>query len=827
MGSSATNQYQHQTEFQLRDLVSGWRQALCWIGLAVACGLTESTASAQTTSWTNPTLGDWFIGSNWSSGVPYACSSCDHHAYIEQGTALINTRGAQADFLDIGGIFDASLLITNSGTLFQLEDAVIESGSNSALVTVSGNQSEWNAPDGDILVGGNGTLRIENGGLVGSDSGLIAGFGSGNGSVIVTGAGSTWAVNDMVVGQTAYFFAGTTTMTISNGGNVLSDRASIGGDDFDFTSRGSSGTVTVTGPGSIWDNTESVYVGAQVKAGALRINNGAYVQTAHLEVSSVGSVEVNNGSSTTAGLIVDGGAAHVSAGNSRGSLIVANTSSGRMVVQGGGTVSNSFGTIGVNSSTFGSVLVQGVGSTWTNTDQVSVGHGTGSTGTLEIRDGGTLNSVRGFAGAGALSTGVITVSDPGSTWTAFGSFFIGNSGYGFLEILNGGAASTAGNSYLGFSAGSFGSADVSGLGSTWTTAATLAIGGNLAAAGGDGRLTISDGGAVSAAAITLYSSGEIFLNNTTTLTGPITSFGGKIYTYSGDQALSNNINQASGLLLVHTTDSSTALFSGTVSGVGGLLKNGSGFGGGTLTLTGNNSYTGATIVNVGTLLVNGRITSATTVNDGATLGGSGTIAANVTNNGIVAPGNSPGTLHITGNYTQNAEGTLKIELASPTSFDRLAVTGNMALGGTLEISLIDGFMPSADQTFDILSWGSLVGAFSSVIVPTQEGLAWDTSQLSTGVISVEVSGLPGDYNQNGIVDAADYTVWRDTGGTQTGYDTWHANFGATLGSGANEAAAIPEPATSTLLLIALAIAFYLPRYRRLSPCASTIWNSNP
>ena len=56
-----------------------------------------------------------------------------------------------------------------------------------------------------------------------------------------------------------------------------------------------------------------------------------------------------------------------------------------------------------------------------------------------------------------------------------------------------------------------GARDVSGLGSTWTTAATLAIGGNLAAAGGDGRLTISDGGAVSAAAITLYSSGEIVL----------------------------------------------------------------------------------------------------------------------------------------------------------------------------------------------------------------------------------------------------------------------------------------------------------------------------
>ena len=302
------------------------------------------------------------------------------------------------------------------------------------------------------------------------------------------------------------------------------------------------------------------------------------------------------------------------------------------------------------------------------------------------------------------------------------------------------------------------------------------------------------------------------MNNTTTLTGPITSFGGKIYTYSGDQALSNNINQASGLLLVHTTDSSTALFSGTLSGVGGLLKNGSGFSGGTLTLTGNNSYTGATIVNVGTLLVNGRITSATTVNSGTTLGGSGTIAANVTNNGIVAPGNSPGTLSITGNYTQNAEGTLKIELASPTSFDRLDVTGNMALGGTLEISLINGFTPSSDQTFDILSWGSLAGAFSSVILPSVDGFAWDTSQLSMGKLSVAATGLPGDYNQNGTVDAADYVVWRNEIGTPAGYNTWRANFGATGGSGSDAAANsfsnpssnVPEPASIALLLTGLA-----------------------
>ena len=35
---------------------------------------------------------------------------------------------------------------------------------------------------------------------------------------------------------------------------------------------------------------------------------------------------------------------------------------------------------------------------------------------------------------------------------------------------------------------------------------------------------------------------------------------------------------------------------------------------------------------------------------------------------------------------------------------------------------------------------------------------------------------PGDYNQDGNIDAADYVVWRKTDGTQTGYDTWRAHF---------------------------------------------------
>ena len=67
--------------------------------------------------------------------------------------------------------------------------------------------------------------------------------------------------------------------------------------------------------------------------------------------------------------------------------------------------------------------------------------------------------------------------------------------------------------------------------------------------------------------------------------------------------------------------------------------------------------------------------------------------------------------------------------------------------------------------------------------------------------------LAGDYNGDGVVDAADYAVWRDgdaPDSSQAGYDLWAANFGATAGSATASAAAVPEPATALLLMAGLA-----------------------
>jgi probable HAF family extracellular repeat protein len=69
--------------------------------------------------------------------------------------------------------------------------------------------------------------------------------------------------------------------------------------------------------------------------------------------------------------------------------------------------------------------------------------------------------------------------------------------------------------------------------------------------------------------------------------------------------------------------------------------------------------------------------------------------------------------------------------------------------------------------------------------------------------------LPGDFNLDGTVDAADYVVWRKTDDTPSGYNTWRSYFGQAAGGGAGLpsteplSAAVPEP--TSLFLCALSL----------------------
>jgi hypothetical protein len=90
-------------------------------------------------------------------------------------------------------------------------------------------------------------------------------------------------------------------------------------------------------------------------------------------------------------------------------------------------------------------------------------------------------------------------------------------------------------------------------------------------------------------------------------------------------------------------------------------------------------------------------------------------------------------------------------------------------------------------------------------------------RLADAYVAIVPGTPPGDFNQNGIVDAADYVVWRKglgTEDTQGDYDLWRAHFGATAGSGAIDPLSrvpasveplptVPEPMTFVLLSLAL------------------------
>ncbi|GEM_PF-3901780 len=103
-----------------------------------------------------------------------------------------------------------------------------------------------------------------------------------------------------------------------------------------------------------------------------------------------------------------------------------------------------------------------------------------------------------------------------------------------------------------------------------------------------------------------------------------------------------------------------------------------------------------------------------------TLRGNGNLnvsGTSFTNNGTINPGASPGILTITGNLSQETSAVVNIEiggLTAGTQFDQLNVTGNVALAGTLSVSLINNFIPAVGDSIQVIKYGSYDGGFSAI-----------------------------------------------------------------------------------------------------------------
>ncbi|MEW6155801.1 MAG: hypothetical protein AB1813_00100 [Verrucomicrobiota bacterium] len=111
--------------------------------------------------------------------------------------------------------------------------------------------------------------------------------------------------------------------------------------------------------------------------------------------------------------------------------------------------------------------------------------------------------------------------------------------------------------------------------------------------------------------------------------------------------------------------------------------------------------------------------SATVINSGESLTGNLETAGDLINHGLLSPGNSPGVINHNGDLTQN--GTLLVEIGGRTAgagspnvddgYDQLNVSGNLTLGGTLQIQLLNGFVPVLGDSFEFINAGSISGDF--------------------------------------------------------------------------------------------------------------------
>ncbi len=185
----------------------------------------------------------------------------------------------------------------------------------------------------------------------------------------------------------------------------------------------------------------------------------------------------------------------------------------------------------------------------------------------------------------------------------------------------------------------------------------------------------------------------------------------------------------------------------------------------------------------------------------------------VVNEGMIEPGEGLAMLSIRDDFQQLASGRLQMEIAggeNPAN-DVLAVDGLATLAGTLEATLIGAEPLSLHDTFTLLTAsGGIVGVFDQLMLPTlADDLFWYV-QYSAGEVRATVEAvIPGDFNRDGSVNAADYVTWRKNGGTQAEFDDWRANFGNSVGGGSTSRATAPEPATVWMLLWAITVGTWL------------------
>ncbi len=431
-----------------------------------------------------------------------------------------------------------------------------------------------------------------------------------------------------------------------------------------------------------------------------------------------------------------------------------------------------------------------------------------------------INNLQTYTGETQLGSGSATVQfhDDYNAGDSSGPFGLGTlvaNGSANIELAPTGGDRTIANPFrleFGFTVN-----NISGDNSSVTFSGPIKFNGN-----GAGRLIQNRMDPTTGGILTLGSAASpntFTLSDTPNLAITFYDHGRTVINDTIEDALDTMSNRIPNNIIVNS-NTSTTTFNGDQNTDGDFTVNGTTSPHPIAIINGNRSGSGA-MTTSGILVVNGSKTGAglVTVNDTGTLAGTGSIEGDVTNNGTIAPGDeslTPGTLTLTDSVTNGTDSHWLIGLDGASS-------GKLAVGGNVDLSAVDNL--------DVIGVGSgtswIIGTYVGMLTGTFDNITagyavdYGTGTNSQITLNVAPIGPDGDFNSDGVVDAADYVAWRKNDGSnnalpndgglgtpigQAHYDLWRANFGNSgSGSGAlNAVTAVPEPSSLLLLLLAMA-----------------------